>query len=276
MLGAHIPVSEGFKQLFEYAEKLTIQHVQIFTASNRQIAIDYIISDKKLAEFYNEKKQYPHITLYSHAGYLMNLASHEAESRNRSINMLLSELYRCDQLGVKHVVIHPGSNKNREEGLKNITDSLNNIYEKYTGSCVTLLESSAGQGSTLPCQTNDLEILYKKLHTNKHIGLCIDTCHAHASGYDMSNVTSVNSYFETINELWGYKKIYLIHINDSMKECCSNIDRHDNIGKGTIGKELMRHIVRMPHLSHIPKILETPFENVMDYQHDLTALRDGK
>jgi deoxyribonuclease-4 len=273
MFGAHLPTSDGLEELYSYAERLDINHVQIFTASNRQLSLEYVINDKKLQVYFELKKQYPHISFYSHAGYLINLASDDNELRERSMLALQAELKRCEQLEILSTVIHPGSNKNKEKGLGNICKSLKEIHENNTSNVIILLEPSAGQGSTMPCNLKELEFIYKEMKLYNNIGLCIDTCHAHASGYDMSNKNTMYSYFESIDEIWSINRIKLIHINDSMKPCSANIDRHANIGKGDIGEEGFKEILNYELLKNIPKILETPYEKVMDYEKDLDIMR---
>jgi deoxyribonuclease-4 len=271
MLGAHLPIAKGFLSAAEYALLLKINHIQIFTASNRQMAIDYVIDDTRLLQFEEVKKQYKNLHWYSHAGYLMNLGSHDEEFQKKSIHMLQSELFRCDQLGIESVVIHPGSNKNREQGLERIIQSLSKVVDTYKGKTKILIENSAGQGSTLPQTIEDLQFLYTDL-VSLGIGLCLDTCHLHVGMCDLNDSYQVERFLKEIDSSWGLKQVKMIHLNDSQKGARSHVDRHANIGKGTIKIDSLHSFLDNSYFKNIPKILETPYDNPRELKDDITAL----
>lgn len=177
-------------------------------------------------------------------------------------------------MGILGAVIHPGSNPNRAEGLKNIANTINDIFETYTGPANLLLESSAGQGSTLPVTLEEINNIYNYLSqkSQEKTKLVIDTCHVHAAGYNLSTKESVEDFLNEFDKKVGLEKVALIHLNDSKKECGSKIDRHENIGKGTIGLEGFSTFLKDQRIIDLPKILETPVENYMDWKKDLETL----
>lgn len=273
-IGAHLSIKGSILNLFKEAEDLNINTVACFTGSNLRYTFNTDF-DKNLVDIFKEKTKKGNYRIYSHACYLINIASKEkTDSYKKSIEAIQAELNRCSTLGILGAVIHPGSNPNRAEGLKNIADTINYIFETYTGSANLLLESSAGQGSTLPVTLEEISIIYNHLSqkSQEKTKLVIDTCHVHAAGYNLSTKESVEDFLNEFDKKVGLEKVALIHLNDSKKECGSKIDRHENIGKGTIGLEGFSTFLKDKRIIDLPKILETPVENYMDWKKDLETL----
>jgi deoxyribonuclease IV len=272
-LGVHLPISGGIYKVFEYAKMLNINVFQCFTASNRQLSIDKKIDDDRLERFLSEKRKFGKAKIFSHAGYLLNLASEKSDTRKNSVKSLLSEIYRCDQLEIGYVVIHPGSSKDRAEGVSRIVDSLKYIKDKSDSTIKILLEIGPGAGNILPGSLDELYNLYSKLfNVDKNIEIVIDTCHAHAYGYDFSEEHSQSEYWKSINKNIGLEVIGLIHLNDSKAACGKRLDRHENIGRGAIGLDGFKYIMNNSKLKNISKILETPYNELIDYKDELSVL----
>ena len=191
-----------------------------------------------------------------HAPYIINLANRKDEQKwHFSIDFLKGELKRCDLLGIKYLVLHPGSAVGlpKEEALQNIKDGLNEVL-KDNFNCLILLETMAGKGTE--CGTNLEEIKYLVDNTSYPVGVCLDTCHLNDSGIDMSKF---DDYLNAFDEKIGLDKVKCIHINDSKNVIGSHKDRHENIGYGTIGFENILNIIYNERLKDVPKILETPY-----------------
>ena len=190
-----------------------------------------------------------------HAPYIVNLAN--TNNFNFSVEFLKQELKRCNILGVKYMVLHPGSavNVSRSEAIDNISRGLNLILDNDYNTTI-LLETMAGKGNEIGKDFNELKQIIDKVENKDRIGVCMDTCHLNDAGYDMSDFDNVLDIFDNII---GIDKIGCIHINDSMNSINSHKDRHENIGFGTIGFDNLINIIYNKRLEDVPKILETPY-----------------
>ena len=191
-----------------------------------------------------------------HAPYIVNPASNDMDKHNFAINFINNELDRCDLLGVKNMVLHPGSavGETREEAINNIIDTLNNVF-KSNNNCSILLETMAGKGNEMGITTEELKQIIDKVN-HERLGVCIDTCHLNDAGYDL---TKFSEYLDDFDKLIGIDKIKCVHVNDSKNPISSHKDRHENIGFGTIGFDTLLNVIYNSRLESIPKILETPY-----------------
>lgn len=209
-----------------------------------------------------------------HAPYIVNLANRSDASKwDFSINFLKNEINRCEEMGIKYIVVHPGSavGITREEGLQNIVDALN-IIITLEDECMILLETMAGKGNELGRSLEEIKYMIDKVNLKDKIGVCLDTCHLNDAGYD---VTDFDLYLDQFDELIGIDKIKCIHINDSKNEKDSHKDRHANLGYGTIGFDNMINIIYNERIKNIPKILETPYvgKDIDDKSRDYPPYR---
>lgn len=192
-----------------------------------------------------------------HAPYIINLANKEKiDSWNFSISFLKQEIKRCESLGIKYIVLHPGSSvkHTKEEGINNIIEALNYVISD-TDKCMVILETMAGKGSECGSKLEEIKTILDGIN-NKNIGVCLDTCHLNDAGYDMSKF---DEFLNIFDKIIGIDKIKCIHVNDSKNQFASHKDRHENIGFGTIGFENILKIVNNDKLKNVPKILETPY-----------------
>ena len=208
-----------------------------------------------------------------HAPYIINLANTlKPDAYEFSKSFLKGEIKRCTELGVKYIVLHPGSSLSidREVALKNISDALNEIIDEDT-SVMILLETMAGKGTECGINLQELKTIIDRVIYQKKIGICIDTCHLNDSGIDLNKF---DDYLLEFDKTIGIDKIKCVHVNDSQNIIGSHKDRHANIGYGTIGFDLLSYIVHHEKLKGVPKILETPYiEDMPPYRFEIEMLR---
>ena len=209
-----------------------------------------------------------------HAPYIINLANAKEETKyNFSIRFLKEEVSRCEQIGIKYMVLHPGSHVGlgEEEGIKNIIFGLNEV-NKTNNSVIILLETMAGKGTELGVNFNQLKTIIDGIEDKSKIGVCLDTCHLNDAGYDISNFDNVLDEFD---KTIGLSYVHCIHINDSKNPLGAHKDRHENIGYGTLGFNNIINVIYNPRLDNIPKILETPWiGEYAPYKEEIEMIRN--
>jgi deoxyribonuclease IV len=273
-IGVHLSISGGMHHALEKAHALRLGAVQIFLKnSNRWEFRAY--TAEEINRFKEAQRAYPDIVPFAHAGYLINLAG-TGEVHKKSIAALTDELIRAEQLGIKYVVIHPGSHGGRglEDGIRLVADSLDRVF-RHKCKTKILLETTAGQGSSIGHRFEHLRAIIENTSFPGRLGVCLDTCHIFAAGYDISSKLHYSTVISDFEKIVGLKKLKLIHINDSKKECGSNVDRHEHIGKGRIGNSGFRLLLHDARLKDIPMILETPKFNDDEWDRmNLTKIRN--
>ena len=212
-----------------------------------------------------------------HAPYIINLCNED--NFDFSVNFLTEELERVNKLGVKYLVLHPGSHVGLgiDKGIENIVKGLNTVFLNLgkENKVTILLETMAGKGSEVGSKLEEIKRILDGVEEKKYMGVCLDTCHLNDAGYDMKEF---DKYLEEFDKVIGLKKIGCIHINDSKNELGAHKDRHENIGLGTIGFDTLCSIVHHPKLDDIPKILETPYveKEFPPYKEEIDMLRKKK
>ena len=213
----------------------------------------------------------------AHTSYLINLASPDADLRRKSIESLAEEIERCARLGIRDLVLHPGAHCGEGEvtGVARIAASLDEVFDRTGGARVRiLLETAAGQGSCVGHRFEHLRDILGAVRTPRRVAACFDTCHVHAAGYDL---VTRKGYAETIaafDRTVGLARLAAIHVNDSKKPRGSRVDRHEHIGRGSIGRRGFRNLMTDPLLTAIPKFLETPKDDTLDLDRaNLAVLR---
>ena len=202
--------------------------------------------------------------IFSHASYLINLASNDDTLWECSVRALIDEVQRCHDLGLEFTILHPGSAKGfgEQKGMKKIVKALKTTIHATKNSTVKiLLENTAGQGSSVGYRFEHLRQILRGVDSPR-IGVCFDTCHAFAAGYDIRTKCGFEETMEELDNIVGLKNLHAIHMNDSKGELGSNLARHEHIGKGKLGLEPFRQI--MNRFTHIPKVIETPKKGNMD------------
>lgn len=259
LLGVHCSVAGGVLNAFNEVHSKGLDTFQIFTKNQRQWK-EKIIEAKEGNEFKAELKKSKIKYAFSHSTYLINLASCEDLIRKKSILALSGELRRCDALGLNYTVLHPGACKgiSEAEGIQLVSEALNVALTNTKGMDVKiLLENTAGQGSALGWKFEQLYEIMDRVGSDR-LGICFDTCHAFAAGYDIRTKTGFEHTMALVDKHVGLNRLFVFHINDSKGDLGSRIDRHEHIGKGKIGLEPFRKI--MHQFKKVPKIIELPKE----------------
>ena len=275
LLGAHVSVAGGLDKAFARGVECGCTALQIFTKNaNRWQAKP--ISDAEASAFrqaWQESKIGP---VMAHDAYLINLASPKEDVWGKSKNALSDELLRCAQLGLTGLVMHPGAHlgTGEEAGLGRIREAFQEILSETPQEVRLLLENTAGQGSYLGGDFAHLGALLAGFDEQR-FGVCFDTCHAHAAGYDLATEEGYAQTMTEFDRLVGLEKIKVFHLNDSLKPCGSKTDRHAHIGQGTIGRTGFSCLMQDQRFFEIPMVLETPKgdQDEMDLVN-LTLLRE--
>lgn len=258
-LGVHTSIAGGIHLSLERAKTLGCNTIQIFSHNPRQWFVSEI-PEHATAKFRELRKAYDINPVYIHTSYLINLAASNNDILDKSVRLLIQELDIADKLGVEYVVLHTGSasQDTEDNARKRATEALKNVAQEKAWKTKLLLENTAGERGDISSHIKDLaEILHE---TGEPLigGICIDTCHAHAAGYDLSDREGLQKLVCEIETLIGFNKLKLIHLNDSKKGYNSRVDRHEHIGHGSIGGEGLKRFANHPALKNIPLILETP------------------
>lgn len=260
LLGAHVSISGGFYQAILQGEKIGANCIQIFTKSNRQWKSKKI-TNEDVIHFTTQQKKSGIKIVVAHASYLINLGSSTKLVAQKSLDALVDELQRCDLLKIPFLVLHPGTIQNNDEqkSLQEIADQINVALQQAKPQYVVLLlETMAGQGSTVGNKFEQLATIITHIKQKKHVGVCVDTCHIFASGYKFDTQTTYKKLWQDFDDTIGLKKLNVIHVNDSKKECGSRVDRHEHIGQGKINIEAFKLLMQDKRFKNIAKIIETP------------------
>lgn len=260
ILGAHESISGGFTRAIRDGLEDGCRCIQIFTKNQTQWK-EPAIDEEKIEAFKRERKKAKINFVLCHDSYLVNLASNNAETRRRSLDALLHEMDRCERLALDYLVIHPGSHMNQgeEKGLELIAHGLSEVLRAFrkAGTRI-LLETTAGQGSCLGYTFEHLAWLIKNTRGGKKIGVCFDTAHTFAAGYDFRSPQEYKKTFAAFDKTVGLKKLLAFHFNDSKKDLGTRVDRHEHIGKGFLGSEPFRRLLTDRRFAGVPTVLETP------------------
>ena len=275
-IGSHVGFNKNNQLLGSLDEALSYNaNTFMFYTGAPQNTMRYAIDDKLTSEAY-EKMRDNNILLDKiivHAPYIINLANPDLDKHNFAIRFLKQEISRCEKLGIKNMVLHPGSHVGVgiEEGIKLIIDGLNKVLENDKSVCI-LIETMAGKGSEVGSSFEEIKKIIDGVEKKDLIGVCMDTCHIHDAGYDLNDFDKVLDEFDS---LVGLENVKCLHINDSKNVCGARKDRHENLGKGYIGLDNLIKIIYNKRLDNIPKILETPYINEKaPYKEEIALIRD--
>lgn len=275
-LGAHMSISGGLHKAIDRAVAAGCGTLQIFTRSSNQWK-GKPVSDKDAELFRATFAASGLHEIISHDIYLINLAAPEGDTRTKSLAAFADEMATCAQLGINKIVMHPGSHTTDppEIGLERVIAAFNQLFEdvpQYEG--LVLLETTAGQGTNLGRTFEELQIIINGSRYPDRFGICFDTCHTFAAGYNTATAEGYADVMEQFERLLGLQRLHCFHFNDSKKGLGSRVDRHEQIGQGALGLEPFRFLMNDPRFTTVPKILETPKgdNDEMD-QVNLTLLR---
>lgn len=278
LLGCHLSISGGLEQTVARAEALQINALQIFSHNARSWKMSALKPDD--AKRFIEQRQRAHVEyVVIHTIYLINLASPDPKNFKLSVQALKDEVQRAGELKIPHVNTHIGAHLGQgvEKGLERIVEAIDAVLAspqaKSAPDVKILLENSAGEGTELGATFAELGTVLKNIKDKKRVGVCIDTCHAFAAGYDITTPQGLEKTLKELDREVGLEHIDLIHLNDSKFPLGSRRDRHEHIGQGKIGLEGFRLIVNHKDLRDKPFILETPKDDEQSDPTNLAAIR---
>lgn len=274
LIGAHMSISGGMEQAIMRGDSIGCGAIQLFTRSNRQWRSSTLTSDE-IALFKETAAHARSVKIIiAHASYLINLASANSDIQERSTEALVDELKRCELLGIPYLVLHPGSGQSDSPNqiLSIVAHNINKALQQAEGNTLLLLETTAGQGNSLGRSFEQLAYMYDNIKEKTRIGICVDTCHIFAAGYDISTKAGYMQTWQQFEYFLGYDLLHALHLNDSKKGVGSKVDRHEDIGKGKIGMEGFRQLLQDSHFKNKPKIIETPKEGMDDDKRNIATL----
>jgi deoxyribonuclease-4 len=266
-IGAHVSASGGVENAPLNARQIGAKAFALFTKNQRQWS-SAPLSRTSIAKFKEncEKFDYKPFQILPHDSYLINLGHPENGPLEKSRDSFLDEMQRCEQLGLNRLNFHPGSHlklRGVDECLKIVADSINFALDKTKG-VTAVIENTAGQGSNVGHTFEQIRFIIDHVEDKTRVGVCIDTCHAYTSGYDLRTVDTFNKTFSLFDKVIGFSFLRGIHINDSKKDFATRVDRHENIGKGFLGEEVFRILMNDNRFDDMPLILETPDESLWE------------
>lgn len=271
-IGTHMSIAKGLKKTAENVVKMNANTMQIFSRNPR--GSNYkTYSDKEIEDFQKIRKEYKFGPLLAHAPYTLNLASAKPEVYEFACNVIKEDIVRMDALEMENLVFHPGSHTGigAKAGIENIANGLN---QAITGeeSITILLETMSGKGTEVGRTFEELKAIRDRVEHPEKIGVCLDTCHVFAAGYDIVN--DLDGVLETFDKVLGLKLLRAIHLNDSMMPFGSHKDRHATIGDGEIGMEALLRVLKHPALKDLPFYLETPLDDA-GHKEEIEKIREA-
>ena len=274
-IGAHVSISGSIANAITNASERECSAFQVFTSNPRGWhAKD--LTDDGITNYKNNLSQsnIDRFATVAHMPYLPNLSSPEITVYEKSIHTMIREVERCDKLGIPYLVTHLGSHKGtgEDKGIQRLVGALTEVA-KTNKDVTILLENTAGQKNSVGSDFTQLAEIFFGLKPASRFGICIDTCHAFAAGYDLRNEKNVKDVFEKFDSEIGLKHIKIIHLNDSKGELGCHLDRHEHIGLGHIGEAGLSQVVKLANKNKIPIILETPID---ERRTDFENIRKAK
>ena len=260
-IGAHVSSSGGVENAPVNAKEIGATAFALFTKNQRQW-VSAPLSEKSIKNFKQrcEEFNFKPFQILPHDSYLINLGHPEQEGLEKSRAAFLDEVQRCEQLGLDRLNFHPGSHLGKisiTECLSRIAESINITLDKTSG-VSAVIENTAGQGTNLGHTFEQIAEIIDKVEDKSRVGVCIDTCHSFAAGYDLSTTQGFNKAFDDFERIIGFRYLKGMHLNDAKKGLNSRVDRHDSLGKGALGEETFKLLMRDNRFDNIPMILETP------------------
>ena len=275
-LGAHESIADGLYKAFDRAQSVGCETVQVFVKSNRSWAVKPL-AEEDVARFKAKAEETGIQPVVGHTSYLLNLGTLDEALWARSRDTLIVELERCEALDVPYLVLHPGSHVGAGEarGLARVTQALGEVHAATPGfRTQILLETTSGQGDSLGCRFEHLAWLIEQTPEGERLGVCLDTCHVFAAGYELRTPEGYAATLGAFDRSIGLERLKALHLNDSQGDLGSHKDRHAHIGKGHIGLEGFRHVLNDPRLAGLPGLLETDkSDDLHEDRENLEVLR---
>jgi len=273
-IGFHVSISGGFSLAVQRAFELGCTCMQIFSRNPRGWTVKPL--DKNdIAEFRRLREQWDIGPVFVHTNYLINLASPRPDLYEKSIEQFVIDLERTEALGAEYLVTHLGSASSRNEDwmIERVSSALNVAMRLHPPKAMTLLENTAGESGDVGYALEQVQEVISRLTDSSRIGICYDTCHGFAAGYDIRSPEKVDALAEKIASTVGLKRLKGMHLNDCLKDLNSHVDRHWHIGEGKIGLDGFQILLNHPIFKDIPKIMETPKETEEDDPRNMRVVK---
>jgi deoxyribonuclease-4 len=274
-LGFHVSIAGSIDRAVDRAKEKGCNTFQIFTRNPRGWKFKELVEDE-VNEFVKKVAQYGIDQPIAHMPYLPNLASPKDDLYEKSVQSLIFDLERCGRLNIPYLVTHLGSHLGAGEkvGWTRIINGCNKALKQVSNSVMLLLENTAGQKNSLGTTFEDLKYIMTQIQLNERVAICFDTCHAFAAGYNLRNKDAVRETLNRFEEVIGFERLKVIHLNDSMGGLGCRLDRHEHIGLGYIGEEGFRAVLHHAVLRDLPLILETPIDSRRDDDGNLQKIQE--
>jgi deoxyribonuclease-4 len=259
-LGAHMSISRGLDAAIVSGHDVGCETIQLFTRSPRQWKARLLLHEEIVC-FRQRQAEMGIDPIVAHDCYLINLASPDEELWQKSLDVFIEELGHCRALGIPYLILHPGSHvgSGEDAGLKRVAAALESAREETEGyGVVVLLENTAGQGTNLGSTFRQLSAILQSVSDDSWLGVCFDTCHAFAAGYELRSRDGYESTWRELGDQIGLERLAVIHLNDAKGDLGSGLDRHEHIGHGMLGLEPFRMLLNDERFKHLPMVLETP------------------
>ena len=276
-VGLHVSIAGSIDKAVDNAVERGCTAFQIFTRNPRGWAAKPLTSND--ASSFKEKLAKTKIDRFAtvaHMPYLPNLSSPEEDPFARSLDSLIDEVKRCSKLGIPYIVAHLGSHKGEGDtkGIEMLEKAFTKAAKDTPDDVMILLENTAGQKNSVGSDLDQLASILSQLKPAKRFGICFDTCHGFAAGYDMSTEKGATATLAKLDKTIGFEHLKILHLNDSKGELGSNLDRHEHIGLGQIGEKGLGHIIKTINRKKIPIILETPIDERRDDVGNLNKVKE--
>jgi deoxyribonuclease-4 len=272
--GFHISIAGGFSKVVERAKVRGCETIQFFSRNPRGWKYGPL-KQEEVDEFRASIQSSPLFPIFLHLPYLPNIASPGSKFYRRSIDSIVTDLKRAEQIGAQYLIIHVGHRmkSSEEESIEAVSQGINQAFEKGKNSITLLLENTAGQGTEIGYTFEQLKRIINGIDEEKRIGICLDAAHCFEAGYDLSKKEGIESTLESFDRTIGLKRLHLLHLNDSKTPLGSRKDRHWHIGEGYIGKEGYRHLINHPSIRNLPGIMETPRKDTVEDLKNMRVIR---
>jgi len=258
LLGAHMSVAGGLDKAIERGQLINCAAIQIFVKNNNQWFAKPL-AQEEIKRFKIKQKE-TGIFVFAHAGYLINLATNNPDNHKKSIQSMLDEIERCEAVDIPFVVVHPGSHlgQGEEVGINKVAQNIKSLLKQTKGYKTKIaLEITAGQGTNLGSSFEQLAAMLEQINQPERMGVCFDTCHAFAAGYDLKTTAGYKKTWADFDKIIGLDNLLAFHLNDSKQELGSHKDRHEQIGQGSLGKEAFSLLMNDKRFKNTPMVLET-------------------
>jgi deoxyribonuclease-4 len=272
--GFHISIAGGFSKVAERANVRGCETIQFFSRNPRGWKYSPL-NEKDVKAFRSSIQTSTLFPVFLHMPYLPNIASFNSTFYKQSIRSIATDLQRAEHLGAQYLIIHIGHRleSSEEESIKAVSQGIDRAFEMVKNEVILLMENTAGQGTEIGYQFDQIKKIIEGIHDPQRVGVCLDTAHSYEAGYDLSNKEGIEKTLKTIDQAIGLKRIHLLHLNDSKTPLGSRKDRHWHIGEGYIGLEGFRYLINHPLIKHLPGIMETPRKDTVEDLKNMEVIR---